>query len=147
MSFAMTQSECQTLLSQPLIGVMSVARRNRAPLCVPMWYAYEPGEDVCIWTGRTSAKMRLLKKFRRFSFCVQTVQSPYKFVTVEGPVSSAESIDYEQHLRPLVWRYLGHEEGDKYLVEYGGREAVKEDVWVRMMPESWYSEDYSKKSL
>ena len=144
MSLAMSRSGCEALLAEPRIGVIGVARRDRAPLCVPMWYAYAPGRDVCIWTGRTSAKMRLMQRFGRFSLCVQSEQAPYRFVTVEGPVSSVESLDYEQHLRPLVVRYLGREHGDQYLVDYGGCDAVMDDVWISMTPETWYSEDYSK---
>ncbi|MDH3689460.1 MAG: pyridoxamine 5'-phosphate oxidase family protein [Gammaproteobacteria bacterium] len=144
MPLAMSQSECETLLSEPHIGVISVERQNRAPMCVPMWYTYAPGGDVCIWTGRTSAKMRLMERYGRFSLCVQTGQPPYKFVSVEGRVSSANVIDYERHLRPLVYRYLGERDGKKYLVEYGGPSAVANDLWVRMTPEAWYSEDYSK---
>ncbi|MDH3377162.1 MAG: pyridoxamine 5'-phosphate oxidase family protein [Gammaproteobacteria bacterium] len=140
----MSRSECETLLSEPHIGVIGVERRNRAPMCVPMWYTYVPGGDVCIWTGRTSAKMRLMERYGRFSLCVQTGQPPYKFVSVEGRVSSLEVIDYDRHLRPLVYRYLGEQDGEKYLVEYGGPSAVTNDLWVRMTPEAWYSEDYSK---
>jgi hypothetical protein len=80
-----------------------------------MWYAYAPGGDVGIWTGRTSAKARLLKRFGRFSLCVQSEELPYKFVSVEGPVSRVEAIDYERDLRPLVYRYLGEEGGEEYL--------------------------------
>ncbi len=56
-----------------------------------------------------------------------------------------ESIDYQRHIRPLVYRYLGVEAGEKYLADYGGPDAVEEDLWIRMTPESWYSEDYAKK--
>ncbi len=115
MSLMMSQSECQALLSEPRIGVIAVGRRRRAPLSVPMWYAYAPGGDVGIWTGRTSAKARLLKRFGRFSLCVQSEELPYKFVSVEGPVSRVEAIDYERDLRPLVYRYLGEEGGEEYL--------------------------------
>ena len=143
---AMSPSECRALLSEPRIGVIAVERRGRAPMCVPMWYAYDPGGDVCIWTGKTSAKARLMERHGRFSLCVQSEERPYRFVAVEGPVSSMESIDFEQHVRPLVYRYLGVGAGDKYLTDYGGPDAFEEDVWIRMTPESWYSEDYSNNS-
>jgi len=31
------------------------------------------------------------------------------------------------------------------LSDCGGPDGVKDDVWILMAPESWYSEDYSKK--
>ncbi len=144
MLLAMSQTECQLFLSKPYVGVISVARRTRAPLCVPIWYTYAPGGEVGIWTGRRSAKARLLARFGRFSLCVQNEKPPYSFVSVEGPVSSVKPVDYERHLRPIVYRYLGEEAGAKYLNEYGGPNAVKDDVWILMTPELWYSKNYSK---
>ena len=141
----MSLYECQQLIAEPRLGVIAVARSSRAPLCVPMWYAYEPGGDVGIWTGRSSAKAKLMRRYGRFSLCVQNELPPYKFVSVEGPICSFETIDYERELRPLIYRYLGEGAGQKYLDDYGDSAAAADDLWIRMTPASWYSEDYAEK--
>lgn len=144
-SFAMTQSECESFLSEPHVGVMAVQRERRAPLCVPLWYDYVPSGHLWFWTGATSVKVKLLKERGRFSFCVQKEAFPCKFVSVEGPVVSISTIDFERELVPLVERYLGPDGAAAYLHALGGRDGVSGDVLVRMAPESWFSEDYSKK--
>jgi hypothetical protein len=50
----------------------------------------------------------------------------------------------ERDLRPLVYRYLGVEEGDNFIEGLGGDSAGTGDILIRMKPERWLSEDYSK---
>jgi nitroimidazol reductase NimA-like FMN-containing flavoprotein (pyridoxamine 5'-phosphate oxidase superfamily) len=144
MSVAMTQNECQAFLANDLVAIMSVQRDRRGPLSAPVWYAYDPGGEVQIWTGGDSVKTRLARKAGRFTVCVQLASPPYKYVTVDGPVVAIDKIDFDKELRPLVHRYLGQEEGDQYLDELGGREGLEDDVLIRMAPEHWYSEDHSR---
>lgn len=140
----MTQDECETFLAQPHVAVMSVQRDDLGPLSVPVWYAYEPGGSIEIWSGSNSAKLEHVRHFGRFTICVQRDEPPYKYVSVEGPVDAIETIDYDRELQPLVFRYLGREEGKQFLADLGGREGAKEDVLIRMSPEHWVSEDFSK---
>ena len=144
MSLAMTKSEREDFLAGPHVGVISIQRENRGPLSVPIWYGYEPGGEIRIWSGGTSTKVKLLKRAGRFSLCAQQETLPYKYVSVEGPVVGMEPIDFDRELRPLVYRYLGPEEGDRYLEEFGGRAAMTAQVLIRMCPEHWFSEDHSK---
>src|SRR5207245_2783684 len=41
-------------------------------------------------TGRTTRKVQLLGRARRFSLCAQTETWPYKYVSVEGPIVAIE---------------------------------------------------------
>jgi hypothetical protein len=143
MTFAMTQDECESFLAEPHVGVFAVQRETRAPMCVPLWYNYVPGGNVEIWTGAASAKVKLLHKMGRFSFCVQDETFPCKYVSVEGPVVSIRPIDFERGLVPLVERYLGRDRAASYLADYGGKDGVRDDVLVSMTPERWFSEDFS----
>jgi hypothetical protein len=61
-------------------------------------------------------------------------------------VVAIEPIQLERDLRPLVNRYLGAEEGTDFIEELGGDSAGTGDILVRMKPERWLSEDYSKRS-
>lgn len=143
MAQAMTKDEREAFLADVHVCVISVPEEERGPLTVPVWYNYEPGGEIKIWTGGTARKVKLLRQAGRFSVCVQQEDPPYKYVSVEGPVVSIEPIDLERDLRPLVYRYLGPEEGERYLDNLGGSTAGTGDVLIRMRPERWLSLDFS----
>jgi nitroimidazol reductase NimA-like FMN-containing flavoprotein (pyridoxamine 5'-phosphate oxidase superfamily) len=141
--FAMTPQERETFLSEVHVGVISIPEEGRGPLTVPIWYSYEPGGELRVITGGMSRKGRLLQRAARFSLCAQTEISPYKYVSVEGPIIAIEASDLDRDLRPLARRYLGAERGDAYLV--ATREEHADNVLVRMRPERWLTVDYSKR--
>ena len=139
---AMTKQERERFLSDPRVGIISIADEGRGPLTVPVWYAYDPGGDLRVVTGGTSRKARLLERARRFSLCVHTDTAPYKYVSVEGPVVATEAADIERDLRPLAHRYLGANGGDAYIA--ATREEHAGNVLLRMRPERWLTVDYGK---
>ena len=144
MTYKMTEEERQAFLADVHVGVISVAEDGRGPLTVPVWYNYTPGGEVLVWTGGTTRKAELLKKAGRFSLCVQDEAPPYSYVSVEGPVVDIGPIDFNLHLRPMVYRYLDQKEGEKYIENLGGETAGTGDILVRMRPERWLSADYGK---
>ena len=144
MSLTMTKEERVAFLAEVHVAVISIPESGRGPLTVPVWYAFVSQGEFHIWTGGSSRKAGLLREAGRFSLCVQQETPPYKYVSAEGPVVAIESIQLERDLRPLVYRYLGAEEGDKFIEQLGGESAGTGDVLVRMEPERWLSEDYSK---
>jgi len=144
MSFAMTREEREAFLAEVHVAIISIADGGRGPLTVPVWYAFVPDGEFHIWTGGNSRKARLLRKTGRFSLCVQHETAPYKYVSAEGPVVAIEPIQLERDLLPLVNRYLGAEDGNNYIEELGGDSAGTGDILIRMKPERWLSEDYSK---
>ncbi len=146
MSMTMTKEEREAFLADVHIAVISIPEADRGPLTVPIWYAYEPGGEVRIWTSGASRKARLLDQVDRFSLCVQQETPPYKYVSVEGPVLAKEPAHLERDLRPLIYRYLGPDEGERFIEQLGGSAAGTGDILIRMRPERWLSEDYSKET-
>jgi len=144
MSIVMTKQEREAFLADVHVGIISISEEGRGPLAVPIWYLYEPGGEIRIVTGRTSQKMTLLERVRRFSLCVQAETPPYKYVSVEGPVIAIEAMDLERDLRPLARRYLGSQLGDIYVEAAKNRGEITESVLVRMQPERWLTVDYAK---
>jgi nitroimidazol reductase NimA-like FMN-containing flavoprotein (pyridoxamine 5'-phosphate oxidase superfamily) len=144
MSLIMTKQEREAFLADVHIGIISISEEGRGPLTVPIWYAYDSGGDLRIMTGRESRKGRLLVLAGRFSLCVQTETSPYKYVSVEGPIVSTEAADIERDLRPLARRYLGKEIGDRHVEETRSLPTHTDNVLIRMRPERWLTTDYSK---
>lgn len=141
---SMTRAEREAFLAGLHVGIVSLPESGRGPLTVPIWYAYEPGGELCFLTDRDSRKGKLLAKGTRVSFCVQTETPPYKYVSVEGPVVAVDPSDLERDARPLAHRYLGKELGDRYLEATAGDRAEGGSVLVRIRPERWLSVDYGK---
>ena len=144
MSLTMTTNEREEFLAGLHVGMISIAEPGRGPLTVPIWYGYEPGGELWIVTEADSRKGRLLQKVDRFSLCAQTETPPYKYVSVEGPITSIGPSDLEGHERPLAHRYLGAEFGDRYIEATGGAHARGGNILVKMRPERWLTTDYSK---
>jgi uncharacterized protein len=145
MALTMTKLEREAFLAGVHVGIISIAEEGRGPLTVPIWYAYEPGGELRVITGRNSRKGRLLAHAGRCSICVQTETPPYRYVSVEGPITAIEAVALERDLRPLAHRYLGVEAGDNFVEQT--REGQAENILIRMRPERWLTADYAKESL
>ncbi len=140
MSHAMSKAERQGFLADLHVGVIGVTVRDR-PLAVPIWYDYEQGGDVWVITAASSVKGRAMEDTRWYSLCAQTEEPPYRYVTVEGPITAIEECATDV-IRSMAHRYLGPEMGDAY-VEATATDSGDSRVY-RMTPERWYTVDYSK---
>jgi hypothetical protein len=63
---------------------------------------------------------------------------------VEGPIIATEEADLERDVRPLAYRYLGAEMGDRYIEQTRDALEQAENVLIRMRPERWLTVDYAK---
>jgi nitroimidazol reductase NimA-like FMN-containing flavoprotein (pyridoxamine 5'-phosphate oxidase superfamily) len=138
----MSGEEREAFLADLHVGVLSVTRAERGPLTVPIWYTYEPGGLVSVITGASTRKAQLIADAGRFSLCAQSETPPYKYVSVEGPVTSTEEDVDPDEAKAVAYRYLGQEFGDLYLAATAGRAAANRVI--RMRPESWLASDYAK---
>jgi hypothetical protein len=141
MSFAMTKAEREAFLADLHVGILCVNEANRGPLAVPIWYWYVPGGDIFIVTGEASRKAKALAAAGRATFTVQTEAPPYKYTTIEGPVTLAKP-DFERDMRAVAIRYLGPAGGEAYLKSTGA--TGRGSVLVRIRPERWLTVDYEK---
>jgi PPOX class probable F420-dependent enzyme len=139
MSLAMKRAEREAFLAETRVAVVSIQAAGRGPLTVPVWHDYEPGGEVRFVTGGASEKARLLRAAGRMSLCVQEETPPYRYVSVEGPVTIARP-DYERDIRRTALRYLGPEMGEMYLQATAGEREGS--ILVRLRPERWLSVDY-----
>lgn len=145
MSLTMSAAEREAFLAGTHVGILSVAdEAGRAPLALPVWYTYEPGGEITFITGRDSRKMALIRAAGRVSLVVQQAAPPYyQYVSVEGPVVGFEAPSFEDR-RELAVRYLGVENGTKYLESTN--DIADTMVLTRVRPERWYTRDYTKQS-
>jgi PPOX class probable F420-dependent enzyme len=135
----MTGEEREAFLAELHVGVIAVEREDRAPLAVPIWYGYEPGGDVLLWTDAGSVKEKLIRAAGRFAITAQVETPPYRYVTAEGPVTSIDPADEATGLAIAV-RYLGEDAGRAFAEQ----SLNPNSVIIRMRPERWLSSDYSK---
>jgi PPOX class probable F420-dependent enzyme len=142
MTLTMTVAEREAFLAGLHVGIISVDDPGRGPLSVPVWYAYEPGGSVNVVTGNQSVKARRLRAAGRFSLCVQTEASPYRYVSVEGRITAVDEPVTADERRALAQRYLGAEGGDLYIAATA--EQTAGGVAFRMTPEHWRTSDYGK---
>ena len=141
MSYAMPRAACEAFLAGLHVGVVAVAEPGRAPLAVPVWYAYEPGGAVRFATAASSRKTALLRAAGRASLCAQDEAPPYRYVTVEGPVTILEP-DFERDVRAVAIRYLGPDMAEAYLAMTAAERAANPNVLVELAPERWLSADF-----
>jgi nitroimidazol reductase NimA-like FMN-containing flavoprotein (pyridoxamine 5'-phosphate oxidase superfamily) len=144
MSLKMDRTEREAFLADVHVGMIAIEEPGRGPLLAPIWYGYEPGGEIWIVTERDSRKGRLLAQVERFSLCAQTEAPPYKYVSIEGPITAVEDADVERDERPLAHRYLGPEMGDQYIAATGGADAREDNIRIRMKPDRWLTADYEK---
>jgi hypothetical protein len=87
-------------------------------------------------------KAQRLRAAGRFSLCVQTESHPYRYVSVEGPITALDESVSADERRALAQRYLGAEGGDLYIAATADQTASS--VAFRMTPEHWRTSDYGK---
>jgi nitroimidazol reductase NimA-like FMN-containing flavoprotein (pyridoxamine 5'-phosphate oxidase superfamily) len=105
MSTLMTIAERETFLAGTHIAMLSVPD-GHASLLIPIWYAYTSGGEIRISTPSGSRKLGLIQESGYVGFAVQQEEMPYKFVSIDGPVTAYEPTDPEEYRRWAI-RYLG----------------------------------------
>ncbi len=140
MNLKMSRNEREAFLADVHVGVISIPRQGRGPLTAPIWYSYEPGDEVLVGMGRDSLKGQLITEGAVISLCAQDEKPPYKYVTIEGPVVSITDTNTDRDTRPMAIRYLGQELGD----QYADQSSDAGNIQVRIKPEVWLTVDYGK---
>jgi nitroimidazol reductase NimA-like FMN-containing flavoprotein (pyridoxamine 5'-phosphate oxidase superfamily) len=140
MSLTMTRAEREAFLADVHVAILGIEVADAPPLCVPIWYDFDPGVGVWVITEPGSEKGRALHAARRFSLCAQSETPPnYRYVSVSGPVVDVRAADREKDSRPMARRYFGEKLGDMYVDGSGGGGQV-----FTMRPERWRTVDYAK---
>jgi nitroimidazol reductase NimA-like FMN-containing flavoprotein (pyridoxamine 5'-phosphate oxidase superfamily) len=143
----MTEKERQEFLAEPRVGVLSVASDDdRPPLTVPVWYGYEPGDNVSFFTGtqgRRARKTGLIEKAGVLSLSVQREEFPYKHVTVEGTAVGINRPPSAEQMLAVARRYLP-EEAAQGFVEAELEHPLSQLVLFEVRPDRWLTADFSE---
>jgi nitroimidazol reductase NimA-like FMN-containing flavoprotein (pyridoxamine 5'-phosphate oxidase superfamily) len=133
----MTSDEREAFLAGVHVGILAIDEPGRGPLAMPIWYRYVDGAVEISMDG-SSLKARLLRAAGRATMTVQDEAPPYKYVSVEGPVTveprpeSAES---------MATRYLGPELGAWYAQQ---NPPTDDTAMATLRPEHWRTFDFGK---
>ena len=141
----MTTEEREAFLREAHIGVLSIPEPGKGPLTSPVWYDYAPSGMIWFLTQKTARKGQLLSVGNRISFLVQTTTPPYKYVSIEGPVSHIGPSDRLKDLQPMAQRYLGEQGGKDYAAALAKRYAQGNAIKIEIRPERWLTVDYKKR--
>lgn len=133
----------ESFLAGAHVGVLGVAdtRGERAPLLVPVWYSYQPGGEVTVQTARDSVKARLILGAGRFSLCAQTESTPYRYVSVEGPVTAVDDPVGKAEREAMAHRYLAPDTAAAYLA--ANSHQLTDDILIHMRPARWRTADFA----
>ncbi len=134
----MNDEERDDFLAERRIAVLAIERDGKGPLCAPIWYQRTDDGQFEIAMANGSVKAKLLRARGRATLCVQDESLPYRYVTVEGPVSVRVMTTSERHdvLVSIASRYLGDEGGARYADAFPGHE----EALVSLTPEHWRTE-------
>lgn len=139
----MTPAEREAFLADVHVAVVTVADDSgRGPLAVPLWYDYRPGGEIVLITDRASRKTELIRRAGRVTVCTQTQEMPYRYASVEGPVTAIEDTVTVEQRWELARRYFGPEGADGYIADTPG--ATERMCAIHIRPEHWLTRDYTK---
>jgi PPOX class probable F420-dependent enzyme len=132
MARAMTKDEWhEFVLAAPArTAKLAVTRANGHPFAAPVWVDLD-GDDIVFTTGRDTVKGKAIRRDPRVCLTFDDERPPFSFVIVEGNATVVDDLD-----QLLVWatriagRYMGEANADAY----GRRNAVPEEMLVRVTP-------------
>ncbi len=133
----MTDAERDAFLLEKRLGNLAIGREGTGPLLAPIWYQYTPGGTIDVCMSGSSAKARRLRAEGRASMLVSDERFPYRYVSVEGPVSIDVLGDRTfAAIESMAARYFGAEGGKRYAEQF----ATEDEIMMHLTPERWRTE-------
>ena len=118
------------LLGRARTAILATVRADGRPHAAPVWFDLD-GDTLVFTTGENTVKGRNIRRDPRVTICIDDDNPPFAFAVIEG---QAEIADADPDL--LYWttriggRYMGLRRAD----EYGTRNAVEDELLVRVTP-------------
>ena len=128
----MSADEVQAFLSEGTrTGKLATLTPSGHPHVIPIWFLLD-GEDIVFTTGKDTVKGKHILADGRVSLCVDDERPPFSFVHIRGSAHGVlDSPDLLAWATRLGARYMGEERA----AEYGKRNAVPEELLVRLTPQ------------
>jgi PPOX class probable F420-dependent enzyme len=129
-----SSAQSKEFAARPVVAVLATTWTRGRIHAVPVWFLYHEGV-VKVITERGSQKHRNAVRSGRASLCIPVLDSPERYLTLEGPVSVVDPLSYDQRLAMHV-HYRG-EEAARRIVDQGGHERM---VMLVIHPENRLSD-------
>ena len=131
MSYEMSADERRAFLSEGTrTAKVATTRADGRPHVTPVWFVLD-GDDLVFTTGAGSVKGKSLRRDPRVSVAVDHEAAPFSFVVIDGIAEISHDHDELQRwATALGARYMG----DHLAEEFGRRNAVPEELLVRVRP-------------
>ncbi|WP_405060238.1 pyridoxamine 5-phosphate oxidase [Kribbella sp. NBC_01505] len=135
----------EAFLAASHVAIVSITQPDgRPPMASPVFYHYETGGDLTFFTntlGRKTRKADLLADAGALTVTVQTEDMPYKYVTVEGAIVSANPAAPDD-MEKIAQRYMPAEYAQGFVQnEFAHPESAP--VLYTVRPTRWFSSDLS----
>jgi hypothetical protein len=109
-----TDKLAQELLGLPIVARLAYTWRDGSPRVVPMWFHWT-GEDILMGAPPNSPKMKVLAARPQVAVSIDTVDWPYKWLTLRGTASVQVSSQPFAEYLIMARRYLGDAGGEQFL--------------------------------
>ena len=109
-----TDKLAQDLLGSPIVARLAYTWSDGSPRVVPMWFHWT-GEDILMGAPPNSPKMKVLAARPQVAVTIDTVEWPYKWLTLRGTASVQVSAQPFAEYLTMARRYLGDAGGEQFL--------------------------------
>jgi PPOX class probable F420-dependent enzyme len=112
-------------------GKLATLTPSGHPHVIPIWFLLDQ-EEIVFTTGQDTVKGKHIVSDGRVSLCVDDERPPFSFVHIRGRATGVlRDPGLLEWATRLGARYMGEERAE----EYGKRNAVPEELLVRLTPE------------
>jgi len=127
----MTEEEYKGfLLGRARTAILATVRADGRPHAAPVWFDLD-GDTLIFTTGKNTVKGRNIRRDPRVTICIDDDNPPFTFAVIEG---QAEIVDADPDLLYWTTRIGGRYMGSHRAEEYGTRNAVEDELLVRVTP-------------
>jgi hypothetical protein len=109
-----TDKLAQELLGSPIVARLAYTWRDGSPRVIPMWFHWT-GEDILMGAPPNSPKMKVLTARPQVAVSIDTVEWPYKWLTLRGVASVQVFPEPFAEYPSMARRYLGDAGGEQFL--------------------------------
>ena len=115
-------AEVDAFLSQPRTAQLATIPTAGAPHVTPVWFLWDHGQAL-VMAGRTTVKVRNIRRNPTVSLCVSTAERPYSFVTIEGTANVTDH-GLDDMVRRMCILYDGPERGAEFAAQLLAEERL-----------------------
>ncbi len=110
----MTEQQWRAFISEgQRFGKLATVRANGRPHIAPLWFVAD-GDDIVFTTGIETVKGRNLTRSGHAALLVHDDRTPYRYVSIEGPVTISD--DRDEAVRwavAIARRYVGEAKAEQ----------------------------------